>query len=77
MKTIKDLKEAIKDLPDDLPILIPGGDHSYAQANFEAKATSAGMRKIGKHHNKEFYTEWYGESAANPGEVEVPVFLIY
>lgn len=75
MKTIKDLKEAIKDLPDDLPVLMEGGlDHSYDIANFDK--TSAAKRKVGK-YNKVCYSEWAGKEYAGEGEVEVPVFLIY
>lgn len=74
MKTIKDLKEAIKDLPDDLPVLVMlgGHDHSYYIASFEK--TSAGRSAGGISQR---YCEWAGEENAGEGEVEVPIFLIY
>lgn len=30
MRTIKDLRKAIENLPDDMPLFTPGHDHSYS-----------------------------------------------
>jgi hypothetical protein len=32
--TVAALKEFIKDLPDNIPVLVPGGDHCYYRASF-------------------------------------------
>lgn len=74
MKTIKDLKEAIKDLPDDMPVLMEGGpDHSFNLANFGKASVAKRKTRFGG----VVYSEWAGEENASPGEVEVPAFLIY
>lgn len=37
--TVGKLRKTIKDLPDELPVLLPGWDHSYNRAALAEKAT--------------------------------------
>ena len=52
--TIKKLKELIKDLPDDTPVLIPGHDHSYRNANIEVNMVLQYKREWFEYHGDEY-----------------------
>lgn len=77
---IKQLRDLIKDLPDDMLVVTSGGDHEY-RAYTEAYVVSAGqaapkrMRRLPT-AEEHYYSEWYGQENAGEDEVEVKVLVI-
>jgi hypothetical protein len=68
---VKMLRELLSHLPDDAPIVVPDGDHSYRIAS--ASVTSAGrVSERGRSH----YCEWYGEEHAGDGEERIDALVV-
>ena len=56
---IKDLKEMIKDLPDEMQVVVPGSDHSYYKGSAGVAQAEIMYGKNGKHIQDmwEYYDE--------------------
>lgn len=63
------LRRLIEGLPDDVVVLRPASDHSYAKAD-GAIETAGHMKREG------LFFEWHGPEHANPGEVPVQALVI-
>ncbi len=71
---VGDLKKLLEGVPDDLPVLISGGqDHSYFQTS------SANKETVGKYveRGRTTYLEWYGPSNASPGEEPTQALVLH
>lgn len=61
------LKEMIKDLPDDTPILMSGSDHSYYRGDVRVGPATI---------NGGDYSEYWGDEYLNEGDKKVDVALL-
>lgn len=69
--TVKQLKEAIKDLPDDAPVLVPASDHCYNPA-YEV-ITEATMFSQGRERE---YSEFFGDEHLEENEKKIAACII-
>jgi hypothetical protein len=70
--TVKDLRKALENVPDDLRVVSSGGDHEYFPIYW---VTRAKVGVIGNPENGDLY-EWYGLDNANEDETEIEVFVV-
>ena len=62
------LKELIKDLPDDTPILVPGSDHSYYQPDCSIAPA--------EYNERGDWFEYYGDKYMSEGGKRVETTLV-
>ncbi len=68
MMTVGKLKKLIQDMPDDLPILAPGSDHSYMPISFFDDTA-----RYDKDEN--YYCEDHGDEQASPEELQIRALI--
>ena len=73
--TVGELKKLIAEVPDDLPVLREGSDHSYCTVD-GASDLAVGYMKPESRWDPAWF-EWYGEEHANEGEEKKYALVIY
>ncbi len=67
--TVKELKEAIADLPDDTPLLVPSCDHSYITGTVYIGDVTYWLE-----HNH--WSEYFGDDAMQEGEKKLQACVV-
>lgn len=69
--TVKELRENLKNVSDDLIVLRDGGyDHSLLPLNWAGECT------VGYFHTERHYCEWFDQESAREGETPIKAFVV-